>query len=275
VSRLSRQAKARAFERARHEWPEIALSFAAFDAALARHGIDKPSELEGLHVADLFLATACHHGDPAALVAFDRLYATSIAGVASRSRGRSDFEDEVHQRLRIRLLVGEGGAPPRIASYTGRGSLRGWVQVSAARIAINLARGDRAREGRREQTAATLDLRMADELDPEANYLRGVHRETFQQAFQDALEGLSPRQRNVLRLRFLDGVNIDGIGAVYRVHRTTAARWVREARTQVMNHTRRLLGARLRLSPRTVDSLVRLLESELELRDSLLLSMGS
>jgi RNA polymerase sigma-70 factor (ECF subfamily) len=44
------------------------------------------------------------------------------------------FVDDVRQALRVRLLV-EAGGRARLADYAGRGPLRGWIGVAAARVA--------------------------------------------------------------------------------------------------------------------------------------------
>ena len=52
------------------------------------------------------------------------------------------FVDEVRQVLRTKLLVGDG-APPKIADYSGRGPLDGWVRAAAVRAAIDLKRREK------------------------------------------------------------------------------------------------------------------------------------
>ncbi len=80
-----------------------------------------------------------------------------------------------------------------------------------------------------------------------------------------ALGDLSHRQRNVLRQHTVFGVTIDGLAVMYRVHRATAARWLDGAREALLAGTRRELMARLHLSPGTLDSIMRLIESQIEI----------
>jgi RNA polymerase sigma-70 factor (ECF subfamily) len=66
-------------------------------------------------------------------------------------------------------------------------------------------------------------------------------------------------------MHYLDGLGGDAIGRFYGgVHRSTVLRWIEAARERILGETRRLLAARLRLSSSELDSLVRLVESQLD-----------
>lgn len=224
-----------------------------------------------LRTEDLELARACLRSEPEALARLEAEVIGSVGPTIGRIDPSEVFGDEVRQRLRIKLLIGEEGRPPGLRSYEGRGTLASWVHVVAARIAISLKRGD----ARRKETAeAELDDARLDLEDPELSHIRGAYRDEFQQAFREALASLTPRERTVLRLRYLDGVNIDGIGRIYRVHRATVARWIVRARERVIEEIRRSVAERLDVSSSQLDSLLRLVKSDLELSVSLLLEEG-
>ena len=129
------------------------------------------------------------------------------------------------------------GARPRIGEYAGRGPLQAWVRVAAVRAALDLLRAGGARGGGEVEPE---DL-AADVVSPEVDYVKERYRPQFKAAFQDALRALDSEQRNVLRLHVVEGLNIDEIGALFKVHRSTVARWIAAARQQV------LAGARNRL----------------------------
>lgn len=218
---------------------------------------------------DLELVAACLAGDEAALTRLESDVIGAVGPTIARIDSSPAFGDEVRQRLRIKLLVGEGGRRPGLASYEGRGSLSSWVHVVAARIAISLKRGDARRK---EAAEPDLDDGPFDLEDPELAHIRGAYRNEFHEAFREAVGTLSPRERTILRLRYLDQVNIDGIGRIYRVHRATVARWIAAAREKIAEETRRAMAARLAVTSSQLDSLIRLVRSDLELSVSLLLS---
>jgi RNA polymerase sigma factor (sigma-70 family) len=86
----------------------------------------------------------------------------------------------------------------------------------------------------------------------------------FRAAFEDALRGLAPEDRAVFRMYLVDGLNIEQIGRVQRVHRATVARWIQRAREELFEESRRLLRERLRVNTAEFQSLVRLCRSHLD-----------
>jgi RNA polymerase sigma-70 factor (ECF subfamily) len=220
------------------------------------------------HSADLELAAACVAGDAGALARFDREHLTGVGTYVCRIDAAAQFAEEVRQRLRERLLVAPAGERPRIADYAGRGPLAGFVRAAAVRIAIDLKRL-RTDEPMGPEEVAQLPL---DAADPEVALVKARYRDAYQEALRDALGRLSPRERNLLRMSFVDGMTVDHIGVVYKVHRATAARWVADARQRVVDDLYATVAARLRLNRADLDSLTALVHSEIHLSLSRLLS---
>jgi RNA polymerase sigma-70 factor (ECF subfamily) len=171
-----------------------------------------------------------------------------------------DFLDELVQTLRAGLLVGAPPAPPRIASYSGRGPLAGWLRITAVRTAIDLRRTHREL-----QLDDDLGARLGVEGDAELSLLRARYLADFQRALEDAIDGLSPRDRMLLRLYVMNGMTIDELGAIYHVHRATISRQLSAARAAIFDETRRLLAERLRLAPSEINGLLRAVRSQLNL----------
>jgi RNA polymerase sigma-70 factor (ECF subfamily) len=94
-------------------------------------------------------------------------------------------------------------------------------------------------------------------------FLKGHYRPAFEKAFSEAFRELTVQERNVLRLHFLDGLNIDRIGTLFQVHRSTAARWLASARERLMEETRKKAQVALGISPVELDSLLGLVRSQL------------
>ena len=152
--------------------------------------------------------------------------------------------------MRVRLVVGDG-AEPRILAYRGAGPLRAWVAVAALRVALNAKRAaSRAPGGG--GGAADDDL-LADvvdrEPDPELQHLKTLYRAELREALAAALAQLADRPRALLRLRFVDGLELAHIGRLYRVHESTASRWVSQAVADVAADTRHRLVERLAIAP--------------------------
>jgi RNA polymerase sigma-70 factor (ECF subfamily) len=237
----------------REAWPDIELAADAFIAFVA-----DPGAVAEPHAAELYLASACAAGNPVALAIFEREWLAQVGTFLQGIRPTPELVDEVRQLLRERLFVGDR---PRIREYTGRGSLAGWLRISALRLASNLRRGDTTRHRLEARSPAS----AGPPVDPELALIRARHGRDFESVLADAFATLEERERNVLRLHFLDGLGIDALAAVFRVHRSTAHRWLSDARATLNDQVRARLRARLSLGARELESLMRVVRSELEI----------
>ena len=251
----------------RAAWPHIHVDDAEFARFLARRigtSDDLVAELEELPAADLYLACACATGDARAIAAFEAAYFPNVDTAVAAMRAPIGAADEVKQILRTRFFVGapgpNGGRPPAIADFGGRGNLHGWVRVSAARELLRLFKKERRK--------VELDEALLDEIapfpDPEMAVVKAKCRTELAAAFRAALAALSPRERTLLRYQIADGLGIDAIGAIYRVHRATVARWLAAIRERLVADTQERLGATLRLDAGEVRSVIRLVRSQLD-----------
>ena len=251
-------------QRAQERWPGLAVDASAFVRYLAqRLPDDTPLEeaLEATHTDDLYLAFACVAGDEAALRAFERAFLGEVSAfIASVDRSPA-FADEVRQELRNKLFASLGGEP-KIAEYTGRGALGGWVRVSALRIALNLRRS--AQRAAAADQRASMEEALTSGASPELAYFKERYRAVFTEALEAAIAGLSDRDRALLRLYHVDGLSLEAMAALYRVHLSTVSRWLTCARESVADATSSHLRARLGVGRSDVDSIAALLMSQLD-----------
>lgn len=245
-------------------WPRLRVDDERFAASIARHvpdDADVPAALARLHAVDLLLADACLAGDGIALAAFDTEAIDPIDRVVAHMRLSSATVDEVKQLVRTKLLVPDGERGPRLAEYSGRGDLRSWVAVVATREALSLLR----RDAKTPTPAEDVLVAAASPLTgPELGFLKEHYRDEFRSAFGDALGELAPRDRNVLRHHYVHGLTIDEIGTMYGIHRSNAARRIQKAREQLLTGTRRRLVLGLKVDRREFESIMRLIESRID-----------
>ncbi len=249
---------------ARVAWPDVALDDDTFLQHLAERlpeEGDAVAALGAVHGPDLFLACACLGGDPRALAAFDRHFLSEVASFLGRADALAGFTDEVKQALRTRLLLTDGDILPRIGRYNGRGPLGGWLRMVATRVAVDLRR-ERASE---DSPIADAELLPSAAPDPELDYLKTRYRHELEEAFRATLAGLAARDSNILRLHFLDGLPAEAIGVMYKVSGRTVQRWLADLREQILARTRELLTEKLRVSTAELDSLMVLVQSQVQL----------
>jgi RNA polymerase sigma-70 factor, ECF subfamily len=235
----------------------------SFDAHLATCG-----EGAAAHRDDLELAFACAQGSPSALREFETRYAREIPAALSRLRADAATIDEVHQLVREKLFVAPPGVVPKIGEYAGKGSLVAWLRAVTVRTALDhkrkQARAPGAATAQRDADDDPLMAVTASSEDPELEHARAQYAGPFREAFAGALGALEPEDRNVLRLFLVDGLNIEKIGVLYGVHRSTVARWIAHARASLVTETQRRLAATLNVDTQEFESLTRLCRSRLD-----------
>ncbi|MEZ4444561.1 MAG: sigma-70 family RNA polymerase sigma factor [Polyangiaceae bacterium] len=218
---------------------------------------DEPALPSAEIAGDLYLAAACLTGDTVALDILERDQLRLVPQLIGRIESAPAAQAEIQQQLREHLLVARGERPAKLTDYVGRGRLTSWLRVVAVRLALD--------ERRRHKPAAAISVDDAVSDDPELEYLKQRYKPEFQAAIQKALEALEPRDRTLLRMSLVDGLDIDAIGQVYEVHRATAARWLARAREALFKRTKATLEAELGLRPDEFHSLLRLVRSQLDL----------
>jgi RNA polymerase sigma-70 factor (ECF subfamily) len=236
-------------EAARRAWPRAPVTDAELLGEIRQKlGGRVPSNARA---ADLLIARACAMRDEESLSAFEAAFFGEIDTVRA-SFGRLPIElDDVRQRLRERLFLHN---PPSIATYSGQGDLRGWVRAAALHLLLNVA----ARERREQPTDdAFFDAMLDASADAEVRLVKRMCREDLRAALAAAFSRMPPRDRTVLRYAFADGLGVDDVGAIYRVHRATAARWIAKARDRFVRATHVELTHRLGISRADAMSIIR------------------
>jgi RNA polymerase sigma-70 factor (ECF subfamily) len=241
---------------ARTSWPWLALD----EEKLASFVTERANDADAAPSADLVLAYACAQRNEKAIEAFERRYFGEVDAVLARVRDPSLNADDVRQMLREKLFVGSAGAKPKILDYAGRGALGAWFRVTAMRTVLNLVRG------RKEipVDADTLLCTPGGSMDPELEHLKRRYRAEFEIAFADAVAGLGAREKSLLSYAFSDGLGSAEIAAIYGVHRTTANRWLADLRQSLLAGVRAAMLKRLRVDKGELESILRLIRSQLE-----------
>lgn len=221
--------------------------------ALAEHLAARPG---ALHVRDSLVALGCALGDRIAIARLESECIRFAQGALGKRAIAADIIEEANQNVRERLLV---GSPPKILDYDGKGELRSWVRVVLVREAIHLSK-----RGKKEVPLSfdLLEIPAAHD-DPEIAYFKAHYRAEYKDAFQHAVKELTSRERALLRQQIVLGMSVDEIGAVYQVHRATAARWVQAARDELLAKARLQLAIRLNLPRAEIETIVQMIESQL------------
>jgi len=228
-----------------------------------------------LRPSDLYLACACARGVAGALDRFEQLFGDEIARTAQRFERPGLPADDLIQLLRAKLFTvpgaGPGGADagraregrPRIALYTGQGYLQNWVRVTTTRTFIDCCRchPESPEVPIRNELVAVLPEPKGD---PELALLKREHVTHFKASFAEAVGALDSADRLLLKQHLVERLTIDQLGALYHLHRASAARRIAKAREALLVATRIALSRRLGLPPERLAGVLELVASRLE-----------
>jgi RNA polymerase sigma-70 factor, ECF subfamily len=198
-----------------------------FPASAGEGPAERPFEhqrsafLAGLHLEELALARACAQGSEPAWELFlnryrEKLYEAGEAIARDESVGR-ELADGLYADL-FGTRQGLGGRISKLVSYTGRGSLEGWLRTVLAQEYVNRYRSQRRLVSLEEQVEAGAQFR-AKEPDPAPDA-------RLPAAADEALSGLSAEERFILASYYLDGRTLAEIAGTLRVHESTVSRRV-------------------------------------------------
>lgn len=219
------------FQQAVAAFPALRLDGALVGAALGRSLAGAPAEsLEAVSL-DVVVAAAALEGDARALSHFDALVVAEAKQAAQHLKAGVSFADELAQQMRQRML---SPPSPKLVDYAGRGSLKKWLRASAMRLGINLAsaEGRHRNEGDDDEALGQLQASAAS---PELKVVKAETAALVTEALRLAFTKLSPKERNLLRLYFLDGVSSTQLAKTYGTHRVTVTRWLAAARATVVD----------------------------------------
>jgi RNA polymerase sigma-70 factor (ECF subfamily) len=250
---------------ARSAWPTLDLPpdlFLRYLAARVPRDGSVERAFRNLCVEDLYLCCACAAGNQQAVALFHQHYLPLLQSTLRGLRIGETMTEEVQQHLLERLLAGSRSQPAMITTYGGYGRLARWLRVVAARIGRSLLAEEK-------KLVLVGDERIAAELADHASepeiQSKQVYRELFKRAFKHALKTLEARELNLLRQRYVDNLNLAQIGAIYRVHHTTVHRWLEKAKAVLLERTRAHMREALEVSQGECESIIRLIQSDLDL----------
>jgi len=177
--------------------------------------------LASLRVEELALARACARGNEAAWEVFlnryrEKLYnaAHSIAREDSAAR---ELADSLYADL-YGTRAADGRRVSKLDSFTGRGSLEGWLRAVLAQEHVNRCRRQQRLVSLEEQTDAGAQF-QAEERDPsQALDAR------LEEATDQALAALPAEDKFLLAGYYLDGRTLAEIARLLGVHESTISR---------------------------------------------------
>lgn len=227
-----------------------------------------PKQLAGgLHIEDLILARACAAGNDRAWQVFMVRFRQKLYDVARQITREDSTARELADSLYADLYgtkTREGERVAKLSSYSGRGSLDGWLRTVLAQEYVNTYRKQRRLVSLDEESESGTQFTAAAE-EPQTHVDPRLER-----AVDDLLRCLAIEDRFVLASYFLDGRTLAEIARALSVHESTISRKVekltKSLRKQVLKNLVRQ-GMTCRQAEEAINTDVR--DLALDLRSSL------
>jgi RNA polymerase sigma-70 factor (ECF subfamily) len=216
---------------AKGECEKIGLTRESFAVILcevgAKHASAAESESEirtfflSLRVDELALARACAAGHNSAWEVFltrfrEKLYLSALR-IAREDSAAHELADTLYADL-YGTNTRDGQRVSKLASYTGRGSLEGWLRTVLAQEYVNRYRKTKRLVSLDEESEEGVQYAAPDpEPIPAAD-------NRLAQATDEALAFLSGEDRTVLSAYYLDGRTLAEIARMLGVHESTISR---------------------------------------------------
>lgn len=191
----------------------------AVAAARRPDGADIETYLRSVHLRDLALAQACARGYDQAWKQFIETYRGPLKQAAIAISKSSSIGEELADSLYAELFGlkdRDGQRRSPLASYSGRGSLMGWLRATLAQHYV-----DRFRRTHREAPLEETDVPAPAESSPPQE---NATRLRLESTIQTTLRSLGAEERFLLASYFLDGRTLLEIARLLRVHEATVSR---------------------------------------------------
>lgn len=176
-----------------------------------------------LRIEELALARGCAAGSEKAWEVFltrfrEKLY-DCARGLVRDDTNAHELADSLYAEL-YGISEREGKRASKLASYTGRGSLEGWLRTVLAQEFINRYRKGKKLVSLEEQAEAGVQFEAkVEEAAPAAD-------RRLEESTDEALGALNPEDRYILSAYFLDDRTLAEIGKSLGVHESTISRKV-------------------------------------------------
>lgn len=193
--------------------------------------------IESLQVDDLCLIVACEMGNQEAWRDLVERFSGTVRSAARSASSNEESAEDLAQSIWAELhglRVSEDGRPHgKLAYYSGRGSLAGFLRAVVAQLAVDQHR----KLSRLVQTDEDSDFdRMSHSredndwtihggvVNPEVEVSNKFAAAAMQQALAHSIELLSAEDRLLVKMYYFDGLKLKEAGAVLGVHEATASR---------------------------------------------------
>ena len=227
------------------------------DAPNAAH-VEIEDFVQEIRADDLCLIVACERGDERAwedLVAnFDSTVKSAARKMSSNNEDAEDLASSIWAELYGLRTDVDGNKKSKLAYYSGRGSLAGWLRAVVSQLAVDQFRKQskfvQIEEDREFENlvseAAHSDNRHSgpSSRNPEDLFTEGQTSADVSAALTAAIADLESEDRLIVKLYYFDDLKLKDIAATFGYHEATASRKLTRIQTEIRKGVERGLRER-------------------------------
>jgi len=234
---------------------------ASLEKYLFRQNEDAPNIaiiefVEDTRADDLCLVIACEKGDEKAweelVQKFDSTVKLAARKISANNEDAEDLASSIWAELYGLRQDAEGNKKSKLAYYSGRGSLAGWLRAVVSQLAIDQYRKqskfvqideDREFENLASETSDNTDHpHTAYSENPEEIFSEKQTAGDVSSSLKTAIEKLDAEDKLILKLYYFDDLKLKDIAATFGYHEATASRKL----VRVQNEIRKSVEKALR-----------------------------
>jgi RNA polymerase sigma-70 factor len=211
--------------------------------------------IDEMQADDLCLIIACERGDESAWTDLVERFTATVRSAARSASSNEDAAEDLVQSIWAELYglrTRKDGMPAsKLAYYSGRGSLAGWLRAVVGQLAVDTFR----KQSRLVQTEEDTDLdRLARDTqiaegqpmiagiqNPEESMSNRYAKADMQEALNKSVGELPAEDRLLVKLYYFDNLRLREAGAVLGVHEATASRRLTRIQTDLRKRVTKIL----------------------------------
>lgn len=212
--------------------------------------------MDEIQADDLCLIVACEQGDEKAWTDLVERFTTTVRSAARSVSSNEDAAEDLAQSIWAELyglrVRDDGRRATKLAYYSGRGSLAGWLRAVVAQLSVDAFRkqsklvqteedADLDRLARDASISETSTFAAGGVQNPEQSLTNRFTRENLQQALTQAVGELAAEDRLLVKLYYFDNLRLREAGVVLGVHEATASRRLTRIQTDLRKRVSQIL----------------------------------
>ncbi|MFN0277464.1 MAG: sigma-70 family RNA polymerase sigma factor [Pyrinomonadaceae bacterium] len=199
--------------------------------------------VQELRADDLCLIVACERGDEQAwedlVKNFDSTVKSAARKISSNNEDAEDLASSIWAELYGLRQDAEGNKKSKLAYYSGRGLLAGWLRAVVSQLAVDQFRKTskfvQIEEDREFEILASENSNFLAQHDenPEDILTEKQTSSDVSEALGAAVAGLDAEDRLILKLYYFDDLKLKDIASTFGYHEATASRKLTWVQTEI------------------------------------------